>query len=92
MLVLADDLSGLRYAEENVKHRPVADVSALPDHGFGHHAPIWWGNLLMIFIEGAAFAILAASYFYIAMTIANDKGLMQVDGVFASRAIQPRST
>jgi cytochrome c oxidase subunit I+III len=48
-----------------VKHRPIADVSALPDHGFSHHAPIWWGNLLMIFIEGTAFAILAASYFYI---------------------------
>jgi cytochrome c oxidase subunit 3 len=48
-----------------VKHRPVGDVSALPDHAFSHHAPIWWGNLLMIFIEGAAFAILAASYFYI---------------------------
>jgi cytochrome c oxidase subunit 3 len=48
-----------------VKHRPVGDVSTLPDHAFSHHAPIWWGNLLMIFIEGAAFAILAASYFYI---------------------------
>ena len=40
------------------------DVS-LPDHAFRYHAPIWWGNLVMIFIEGAAFAILAASYFYI---------------------------
>jgi cytochrome c oxidase subunit I+III len=48
-----------------MKSRPVADVAALPDHAFSHHAPIWWGNLLMIFIEGAAFAILAASYFYI---------------------------
>jgi cytochrome c oxidase subunit I+III len=48
-----------------LKHRPVADVSTLPDHAFSHHAPIWWGNLLMIFIEGTAFAILAASYFYI---------------------------
>ncbi len=48
-----------------MKHRPVADVSTLPDHGFSHHAPIWWGNLLMIFIEGMAFAVLAASYFYI---------------------------
>ena len=36
----------------------------MPDHAFSHHAPIWWGNLLMIFIEGTAFAILAASYFY----------------------------
>jgi cytochrome c oxidase subunit III len=48
-----------------MKRRPVADVAVLPDHGFSHHAPIWWGNLLMIFIEGTAFAILAATYFYI---------------------------
>jgi cytochrome c oxidase subunit I+III len=48
-----------------MKRRPVIDVAVLPDHAFSHHAPIWWGNLLMIFIEGAAFAILAASYFYI---------------------------
>jgi heme/copper-type cytochrome/quinol oxidase subunit 3 len=48
-----------------MKRRPVADVAVLDDHAFSHHAPIWWGNLLMIFIEGAAFAILAASYFYI---------------------------
>ena len=48
-----------------MKRRPVVDVASLPDHAFSHHAPIWWGNLLMIFIEGAAFAILAVSYFYI---------------------------
>lgn len=48
-----------------MKRRPVADVAVLSDHAFSHHAPIWWGNLLMIFIEGAAFAMLAASYFYI---------------------------
>jgi cytochrome c oxidase subunit 3 len=48
-----------------MKRRPVADVAVLPDQAFSHHAPIWWGNMLMIFIEGSAFAILAASYFYI---------------------------
>jgi cytochrome c oxidase subunit 3 len=48
-----------------MKRRPFADVALLPDHAFSHHAPIWWGNLLMIFIEGAAFALLAASYFYL---------------------------
>ena len=48
-----------------MKRRPVADVAVLPDHAFSYHAPIWWGNLLMIFIEGAAFALLAASYFYL---------------------------
>jgi heme/copper-type cytochrome/quinol oxidase subunit 3 len=35
------------------------------DDAFSHHAPSWWGNRLLIFVEGAAFAILAASYFYI---------------------------
>lgn len=48
-----------------MKRRPVADVAVLSDHAFSHHAPIWWGNLLMIFIEGSAFALLAASYFYL---------------------------
>jgi cytochrome c oxidase subunit I+III len=48
-----------------MNRRPVADVAALPDNAFSHHAPIWWGNMLMIFIEGTAFAILAVSYFYI---------------------------
>lgn len=48
-----------------MKRRPVIDVTALDDHSFSHHAPIWWGNLLMIFIEGAAFALLVVSYFYI---------------------------
>jgi heme/copper-type cytochrome/quinol oxidase subunit 3 len=35
------------------------------DDGFSHHAPGWWGNRLMMFVEGAAFAILAVAYFYI---------------------------
>ncbi len=35
------------------------------DDAFSHHAPSWWGNRFMIFAEGAAFAILAVSYFYI---------------------------
>ena len=48
-----------------MRRRPVADVAVLSDHAFSHHAPIWWGNLLMILIEGTAFAILAVSYFYI---------------------------
>ncbi len=35
------------------------------DDAFSHHAPSWWGNSFMIFVEGAAFVILAVSYFYI---------------------------
>jgi cytochrome c oxidase subunit I+III len=45
--------------------RAVVDVAMLDDHSFGHRAPIWWGNLLMIFIEGAAFALLIVTYYYI---------------------------
>jgi len=48
-----------------MRRRPVLDVAVLDDHAFSHHAPIWWGNLLMILIEGAAFALMVASYFYI---------------------------
>lgn len=48
-----------------MKRRPVIDVGVLDDHSFSHHAPIWWGNLLMMFIEGAAFALVAVSYYYI---------------------------
>jgi len=35
------------------------------DDAFGYHAPNWWGSRVMIFVEGAAFAILTATYFYI---------------------------
>lgn len=48
-----------------MKRRPAFDAAALPDQGFSHHAPIWWGNTLMMMIEGAGFAILVATYFYI---------------------------
>jgi cytochrome c oxidase subunit 3 len=32
---------------------------------FGHHAPIWWGHTLVMVVEGAAFAVLVLTYFYI---------------------------
>jgi cytochrome c oxidase subunit III len=48
-----------------MREPPIAEASALPDHAFSHHATKWWGNRLMIFVEGTALAILAASYFYI---------------------------
>ena len=35
------------------------------DDALSHHTPSWWGNRLIIFIEGTAFAILAVGYFYI---------------------------
>jgi cytochrome c oxidase subunit I+III len=48
-----------------VKPRVALDAATLPDQGFSHHAPIWWGNALMLTIEAAGFAILIATYFYI---------------------------
>lgn len=48
-----------------MKKPPVLDATALPDQGFSHHAPIWWGSTLMMLIEGAGFAILIVTYFYI---------------------------
>ena len=35
------------------------------DAAFGHHAPKWWANRFMIFVEVAALTLLAASYFYV---------------------------
>ena len=36
-----------------------------PDPGFSHHPPVWWGNRLILVLEGAGFAALAVTYFYI---------------------------
>lgn len=48
-----------------MRRRAVLDVALLDDHSFGVRAPIWWGNLLMILIEGSAFALMVVSYYYI---------------------------
>lgn len=48
-----------------MKPRAVIDASKLPDHGWDSDAPLWWGNLLLIFIETSSVALLLASYFYI---------------------------
>jgi cytochrome c oxidase subunit I+III len=48
-----------------MKQQPRAEASALPDQAFGYHAPKWWGNRLMIYVEGTALALLATTYFYI---------------------------
>jgi cytochrome c oxidase subunit I+III len=43
----------------------VLDAGAHAGEGFSHHAPIWWGNRLVMLIEAAGFAILVLTYFYI---------------------------
>ena len=45
---------------------PVQDVSHLPAFAFGHRMPIWWGTLGFMVIEGSAFVMTVAAYFYIA--------------------------
>ena len=51
--------------EGAVKRHPTLDAVTLTDQEFRHHAPIWWGNRLVMIIEAAGFAILIATYFYI---------------------------
>ena len=41
------------------------DASKLTDTAWDAQAPLWWGNLLMIFIETATMMLLFASYFYV---------------------------
>ena len=51
--------------EGGTKAPPTLDAAAHPGEGFSHHAPIWWGNRLVMLIEAAGFAILVLTYFYI---------------------------
>jgi cytochrome c oxidase subunit III len=44
--------------------RPL-DVSILPSYKFGHHSLMWWGVMGMILLEGMAFALSIAAYFYL---------------------------
>jgi cytochrome c oxidase subunit I+III len=41
------------------------NVSDLPSVVFGHRSLIWWGTAGMMLIEGTAFAITIAAYFYL---------------------------
>ncbi len=41
------------------------DVSGLPSYKFGHHSLMWWGVMGLIAIEGMAFALAVAAYFYL---------------------------
>ena len=45
--------------------RATINVSGLTSSALDHRALIWWGNLLLLFIETAMFGILVATYFYI---------------------------
>lgn len=45
--------------------RFVGDAAALPDHGFGARSTTWWGVVGFMTIEGAAFALGFAAYFFL---------------------------
>ena len=47
------------------KTSPVPESTALSEQGFKHRMPRWWGHRLVLVIEGAGFAVLAGTYFYI---------------------------
>ena len=47
------------------KKAPAVGESVLSTEGFRHHAPRWWGNRFVLLLEGAGFAVLAFTYFYV---------------------------
>lgn len=48
-----------------MRARAVVDVSGLPEHAFGSRAPIWWGTIGLMAIEGTMFALAAATDLYL---------------------------
>lgn len=48
-------------------HKPVfaTDLSRLETHGFGHRSLTWWGVSSFFLIEGTAFALAIAAYFFL---------------------------
>jgi cytochrome c oxidase subunit 3 len=41
------------------------DLSELPDHAFSHRSLTWWGVIGFMVIEGTAFALAVAAYFFL---------------------------
>jgi cytochrome c oxidase subunit III len=41
------------------------DLAPLPTHAFGHRALTWWGLMAFFLIEGTAFGVAIAAYFYL---------------------------
>ncbi|HMD37622.1 MAG TPA: hypothetical protein VKH42_21750, partial [Vicinamibacterales bacterium] len=44
--------------------RAAIDVGALPPGAFGYRSLMWWGTLGIVLIEGSAFALAIAAYFF----------------------------
>jgi cytochrome c oxidase subunit III len=49
----------------SLKLQFTGDLSGVPTHAFGARALTWWGTLAFMVIEGAAFAMAFAAYFFI---------------------------
>lgn len=47
------------------------DVSSLPTDPVGVRNVVWWGQALMMIIEGTLFALIVASYFYVRIGFEN---------------------
>lgn len=43
----------------------VGDLAELPSHAFGHRSLTWWGTIGFMVIEGTAFALALATYFFL---------------------------
>ena len=48
-----------------LKPRFTRDLAGLPTHAFGHRALTWWGVIAFFLIEGTAFVMVLASYFFL---------------------------
>jgi cytochrome c oxidase subunit 3 len=48
-----------------VRHRPVQDISGLPDYGFGSRMTPFWGVLGFMTLEGTGFALVVGAYLYL---------------------------
>ena len=45
--------------------RFTGDLATLPTYGFGHRALTWWGTIAFFLIEGTAFLLAIAAYFFL---------------------------
>jgi cytochrome c oxidase subunit III len=47
----------------------IVDVSHLPPYTISYNSPLWWGQLMLCFIEGTMFCTLIAIYFYLRLGV-----------------------
>ena len=81
-----------------MKSRPAIDATVLPDQGFRHHPPFWWGSTYAILLESAGFVTLLVTYFYIRWsfdtwpptgTVVPDLGVSTINVVVLVASILP---